>query len=69
MSWHGPWVLAEIFVGWGGGQAKTGPPHVKRPPKEKKIAKKAPTWRKRASISKIVAERPSHDEKAPHKEE
>ena len=40
MSWHGPWVLAEIFRGGGGGASQIGPTHGKKPPyKENKIEK------------------------------
>ena len=31
MSWHGPWVLAEIFVGWVGGKPKKAP-HMEKIP-------------------------------------
>ena len=70
MSWHGPWVLAEIFVGWGRGGAKKGPPHGNNPPyKEIKIAKINPHDEKGPPYVKKVAERPSHGEKAPYKYE
>ena len=48
MSCHGPWVLAEIFVGGGGGASPKKFFHI-----EKKAAYK----------EKKVAERPTHGEK------
>ena len=50
-----------------GGKPKQAPTWKKAPLRRKNSKKKH--MAKRASISKIVAERPSHDEKAHHKDE
>ena len=77
-KYESPWVLAEIFVGWGEGANQKSPlpppPHIeKRPTITRKSSKNALTLLKRASTRwKKVAKRPSlvsHGKKDPHKDE
>ena len=44
MAWHGPWVLADFFVG--GGACPKNPHGEKSHLYRKRSSKKAPTWRK-----------------------